>query len=82
MYLYRWEDGSYTQSQEGPTDEDQRAIADGLLEVFTNIGGKFTEISPEGYVDVPNREHLIRDAAIEEMFGDVRFDEEYPEGTV
>jgi len=82
MYLYRFQNGSYQQSQESPTDEDQRAIEAGVLEVFTLVGGLFTQITAEKYVDVPVREHLIRDEAIAEMFGDVRFDEQYPEGTL
>ena len=82
MYLYRFQNGSYQQSQESPTDEDQRAIEAGVLEVFTIVGGLFTQITAEKYVDVPVREHLIRDEAIAEMFGDVRFDEQYPEGTL
>jgi len=82
MYLYRFQNGSYQQSQESPTDEDQRAIEAGVLEVFTLVGGLFTQITAEKYVDVPVREHLIRDEAITEMFGDVRFDEQYPEGTL
>ena len=82
MYLYRFQNGSYQQSQESPTDEDQRAIEAGVLEVFTIVGGLFTQITEEKYVDVPVREHLIRDEAIAEMFGDVRFDEQYPEGTL
>ena len=82
MYLYRFQNGSYQQSQESPTDEDKRAIEAGVLEVFTLVGGLFTQITEEKYVDVPVREHLIRDEAIAEMFGDVRFDEQYPEGTL
>lgn len=62
MYLYRWEDGSYWQSQEPPDEVQKEAIQDGVLEVFTIIGGKFTEITAEGYVDVnTNLEQFAED---------------------
>lgn len=54
MYLYRWEDGRYWQSQEPPDEEQKKDIEAGNLEVFTIIGGKFTRVTPKTWLDVPS----------------------------